>query len=114
MNHEDGDPRNDPADTVPGEWPASVWVGYDSDEHYPFYVATHHKKLTHRDEIEYIRADLALRGDTARELERLRAFRSAVIGWRENDWPEHFNRHTAELIAQLGEEAYLRDTSTGD
>lgn len=24
-----------------------------------------------------------------------------VIGWRENDWPEGFDRRTAELVAEL-------------
>jgi hypothetical protein len=35
------------------------------------------------------------------ELERLRRFRTAVIGWRENDWPEGFCRRTAEQIAEM-------------
>jgi len=36
----------------------------------------------------------------AQHLRRLRdAGKCKVIGWRENDWPEGFDRRTAELIA---------------
>ena len=27
------------------------------------------------------------------------AFREAVIGWRERDWPENFSRTSAEMVA---------------
>lgn len=37
-----------------------------------------------------------------RELER---FKEAVLGWRENDWPEGFDRRTAELIAHNAKQA---------
>jgi hypothetical protein len=47
-----------------------------------------------------------------RELQSLRkenrtltAFRQAVVGWRENDWPEYFCRRTAEMVADRGREA---------
>lgn len=39
------------------------------------------------------------------EVERLKAFREAVVGWRENDWPEYFCRRTAEMVADRGREA---------
>ena len=39
------------------------------------------------------------------EIARLRAFRAAVIGWREIDHPEGFCRHTAEYMVQLGKDA---------
>lgn len=38
------------------------------------------------------------------EIERLRRFRDAVIGWRECDWPEGFCRRTAQLIADNAKE----------
>lgn len=31
---------------------------------------------------------------------RLEEVRLAVVGWRETDWPEGFDRRTAELIAE--------------
>jgi len=31
---------------------------------------------------------------------------NSVIGWRENDWPEGFDRRTAELIAEHVKELY--------
>lgn len=43
--------------------------------------------------------------DITVELERLRAFRSAVIGWRESDQPEGFCRRTAEIVVLLGKTA---------
>lgn len=43
------------------------------------------------------------------EVERLKAFRDAVAGWRENDWPEWFCRRTAEAIADLGRAALGRE-----
>jgi hypothetical protein len=39
-----------------------------------------------------------------RRLAELEAFKSAVIGWRENDWPEGFCRGTAELIVERAKE----------
>ncbi len=41
----------------------------------------------------------------AAHVERLNAFRSAVCGWRENDWPEGFCRRTAEMLADRGRQA---------
>ena len=39
--------------------------------------------------------------DSSRErVEELQAFKDAVVGWRENDWPEGFCRRTAEMIAE--------------
>ena len=35
-------------------------------------------------------------------MEPLEVFRTAVIGWRANDWPEGFDRRTAELVAEMG------------
>lgn len=35
----------------------------------------------------------------------LTAFREAVVGWRENDWPDYFCRRTAEMVADRGREA---------
>ena len=55
------------------------------------------------DAISALEARLSAAEQDAR---RLKAFRVAVIGWRENDWPEHFSRHTAELVAQLGQDAF--------
>lgn len=39
------------------------------------------------------------------EVAALVAFRSAVCGWRESDWPEGFCRRTAELVADHGRQA---------
>lgn len=36
----------------------------------------------------------------AAEVAELRAFKDAVMGWREYDWPEGFCRRTAEMLAQ--------------
>lgn len=43
------------------------------------------------------------------KLARVEAFRSAVIGWRENDWPSWFCRATAEAVAERGTEALEKD-----
>jgi len=42
------------------------------------------------------------------ENEKLKAFRTYVIGWRENDWPEGFSRSTAEYLAEAAKEAEKR------
>jgi outer membrane translocation and assembly module TamA len=39
-----------------------------------------------------------------KRIAELEAFKSAVIGWRENDWPEGFCRGTAELIVERAKE----------
>lgn len=43
---------------------------------------------------------LSLLSEVKANFAELEAFRDAVIGWRENDWPEGFSRRTAELVAQ--------------
>lgn len=45
-----------------------------------------------------------LMDDLWRRIEKLEAFRAAVVGWREYDQPEWFCRRTAETIADLGRE----------
>lgn len=45
--------------------------------------------------------------DPDRRMEKLEAFKSAILGWRENDWPEGFCRMTAELLADRGREELL-------
>jgi hypothetical protein len=32
-----------------------------------------------------------------------------VLGWRENDWPEGFDRRTAEMVAELASPAKIPD-----
>lgn len=39
----------------------------------------------------------------------LAAFRSAICGWRENDWPKSFSRSTAELLAEHGRQAEAKE-----
>ena len=41
----------------------------------------------------------------------LEAFRSAVVGWRESDWPAAFCRATAEAIAQHGDANLAREAA---
>ena len=43
------------------------------------------------------------------EIEKLERFRSGVVGWREIDHPEGFDRGTAEFVADLGREAEGRE-----
>ena len=39
--------------------------------------------------------------ESARRVEELQAFKDAVIGWRERDWPSWFCRETADRIAHI-------------
>ena len=39
--------------------------------------------------------------------EEIKARDEFVMGWRENDWPEQFDRNTAEAIALAYEDLFL-------
>jgi len=64
--------------------------------------------------IEELEAFVVAEGDahySHREFEKMEAecaelkrFKSTILGWRENDWPEWFCRHTAEALADRGKE----------
>lgn len=43
------------------------------------------------------------------EFDRLESRLCRVLGWRENDWPEGFDRRTAEMVADLA-----RDSECGE
>jgi len=50
---------------------------------------------------EWIEADAAKLSRALEETQKeLNELRDTVIGWRERDWPEGFDRRTAELIAE--------------
>lgn len=46
-----------------------------------------------------------MREELIGRVERLGRFRSAIIGWRENDHPEGFSRWTAEIMCMYGLQA---------
>ena len=58
-----------------------------------------------RDELRATLVDLARMAEDATALQyKLHHYQyrlGRVIGWRENDWPEWFDRRTAEAVAEL-------------
>lgn len=56
-----------------------------------------------RNHIQSLESQLAeSRAENSAEVERLRAFRAAVLGWRIHNHPEWFCRRTAETVADYG------------
>ena len=56
-------------------------------------------------EVEDAKAKLAkVQADAGARIEALERFKQTVIGWRENDWPEGFDRRSAELLAERASE----------
>lgn len=64
-------------------------------------VSSEAAELHHR--IQSLESQLAeSRAENSAEVERLRAFRVAVMGWRTHNHPEWFCRRTAEMVADYG------------